>query len=158
MAGVVLVVAVLPAELGVDPTGAGGWLGLTAMGRSRASAAEPTPSPPPAPTWTFRTDALSLSLDPGEGAEIKADMRAGDQLVYTWTADRGELFFDFHGERHGAAADAFTSYGTGTKATDKGAFEAPFDGIHGWYWKNATFTRVTVRIETSGVYASLERK
>ena len=38
------------------------------------------------------------------------------------------VFFDFHGEPHGAAKDVFTSYGTGTSPRETGPFEAPFDG------------------------------
>lgn len=40
IAGALLVVAVLPAEYGIDPTGAGSILGLTEMGRIKMSLAE----------------------------------------------------------------------------------------------------------------------
>ena len=178
VASILLVTAVLPAEAGVDPTGIGRHLGLTTLGElKRAGAATPPPKeiatpvaatlsvvapadvPPVAPTaYAVRSDELSLTLKPGEGAEIKAVMRAGDQMVYEWTADKGELFFDFHGEPKGAPADVFTSFEKGSKGTAKGDFEAPFEGIHGWYWKNRTGSAVTIQLKTSGVYETIGRK
>ena len=178
-----LVTAVLPAEAGVDPTGVGRWLGLTAMGELKlGEASSPpregaeSPATPPATStaavvaeapggaaahesaYAFRSDELTLTLQPNEGAEIKAVMRSGDQLMYAWRADRGELYFDFHGEPKGAPADVFTSYEKGSTAAAEGGFEAPFEGVHGWYWKNRSGGVVTVTLNTSGVYASIARK
>lgn len=165
VAAVLLVTAVLPAEWGVDPTGAGRLLGLTAMGELKHAAAPTHVEPAPGAAaeadpvaYAFRRDELTLTLQAGEGTEVKAVMRAGDQLVYAWNADRGELFFDFHGEPKGAPPDVFTSYQKGSAPTSEGGFEAPFEGIHGWYWKNKTDAPVTVKLTTSGVYASISRK
>lgn len=170
VASILLITAVLPAEAGIDPTGAGRWLGLTALGEIKnggapaATAAAVTVAAPAVPqpvapaAYAFRSDELSLTLKPGEGAEIKAVMRAGDQMVYEWTADKGEVFFDFHGEPKGAAPDVFTSFEKGSKGAAKGDFEAPFEGIHGWYWKNRTTAAVTIQLKTSGVYEKIGRK
>ena len=177
VASVLLVTAVLPAEAGVDPTGVGRWMGLTAMGELKREGAPTTPPnavvPPVAvvaaavpveaqaavPTaYAVHSDELTLTLQPNEGAEIKAVMRGGDQMVYAWTADKGELFFDFHGEPKGAPADVFTSFEKGSKTAAEGEFEAPFEGVHGWYWKNRTAEVVTVKLKTSGVYEKIARK
>lgn len=170
VACILLITAVLPAEAGIDPTGIGRHLGLTTLGElkrggtpSSANEVEPPVVAPVAVPATaaanaFRTDELSLTLKPGEGAEIKAVMRAGDQMVYSWTADKGELFFDFHGERKGAPSNVFTSFEKGSKASAEGAFEAPFEGVHGWYWNNPTGESVTVQLKTSGVYETIGRK
>ncbi len=161
------VMVVLPAERGLDPTGVGGWLGLTALGELKTRAAlhvqpeEGEVAVKPiegVDAVDFRTDELELTLQPGEGAEIKAIMREGDQLIYTWTADQGELFFDFHGEPKGAPSSVFTSFEKGTKSAAEGEFDAPFEGTHGWYWKNKTASPVTVTLKTSGVYLSIGRK
>jgi len=170
VASVLLVTVVLPAESGTDPTGVGRWLGLTALGELKSGhAAAETTAPATAPTtaaepdaesapYAFRTDELTLTLKPNEGTEVKAVMREGDQLVYSWTADSGELFFDFHGEPKGAPADVFTSFEKGSEGSAKGTFEAPFEGVHGWYWKNRTSEAITVRLNTSGVYKTIARK
>lgn len=112
--------------------------------------------PEPAAEYIFRTDSVELSLAPDEGVEVKADMRAGDQMLYSWKAD-GELFFEFHGDPKGAPSANFTSYEKATASSREGEFEATFDGKHGWYWKNRTAVPVVVRVEARGVYASLKR-
>lgn len=117
VAAVLLFTVVLPAEAGIDPTGAGSWLGLTQLGElkngtgegsdeANPPAQDQSAAQPPAPepgAYAFRKDELTLTLQPDEGIEVKAVMRRGDQLMYSWTADRGELFFDFHGECDRAA-------------------------------------------------------
>jgi hypothetical protein len=157
VAALLAVTTVLPAEWGIDPTGAGSVLGLTAMGELKQAAHEDAPAEtaPEPEVYPHRTDELSLTLSPNEGREIKAVMRKGDSVDYEWTASQGELFFDFHGEPKGAAADVFTSFEKGTKPSAKGVFEAPFEGVHGWYWKNRTEEPITVSLKTDGVYKSI---
>lgn len=176
VAALILIVAVLPAEYGIDPTGIGARLGLKSLS---AAPAAPAPAPEPAvsaplqadplPTpsalsavWkspsAYRSDELSLTLRPDQGAEIKALMRKGERLVFSWTTEGGAVNFDMHGERLDAKKDEFTSYWKGRAASDgNGAFEAPFDGTHGWYWRNRGKQPVTVRVKTSGFYEKLYR-
>lgn len=40
----------------------------------------------------------------------------------------------------------------GTTKSVKGLFTAPFDGHHGWYWKNKTDTDMQVELTTQGKY------
>lgn len=189
IATVVLVTAVLPAEYGIDPTGLGTRLGLTALSGPAASptaeaateeTATTTASPPAttvasdyllasaAPVsvldaaWkapaAYRSDELTLTLAPGEGAEIKALMKTGERFVFAWKAQGGPVNFDMHGEKANAAADEFSSYWKGRDAnTGNGAFEAPFDGTHGWFWRNRGTQPVTVIVRTSGFYEKLYR-
>lgn len=155
---------VLPAERGIDPTGVGGVLGLTLLGdiKQGASSGPPNGSEPaavdvatPAPAPSFRTDELSVTIAPKEGTEVKAVMRAGDQLLYSWDTAGGRVFYDFHGEPAGAPSDVFTSFKKGTRGAAEGEFEAPFDGVHGWYWRNVGPKKVTVTLKTSGVYSTI---
>lgn len=148
---VLAVTVVLPAEEGIDPTGLGAVLGLTQMGALK----NPAPPPEGSPQYTARTDVLTVTLAPGAGTEVKALMRQGDEITYRWTTDGPPLYFDFHGEAVGAAADDFVSYGTGSDSTRSGPFAAPFDGVHGWYWKSRAIVPVVVTLETTGVYASI---
>jgi hypothetical protein len=161
---IVVVTAVLPAEYGVDPTGIGTTLGLMRPPEARAARATPAlPATVPADshllkaTEPFRTDDTEVTLASGKGVEIKANMRRGQRLVFGWSAD-GPVDFDMHGEATGAARDEFTSYWKDSDATSgHGAFDAPFDGTHGWYWQNLTTEPVTVRLKTSGYYQSIGR-
>lgn len=119
--GVLLVTTVLPAEYGIDPTGIGSRMGLTALSSANA-AEEPspvsisTPNMVATPVWKraepYRTDTLSLTLQPNEGAEIKAKMREGERFVFGWEAQGGSVNFDMHGEPPNAENE-FTSYWKG---------------------------------------------
>lgn len=101
---------------------------------------------------------MALTLKPGEGAEIKATMRKGDQFVFGWVAENGKVEFDMHGEAVNARNDEFTSYWKGVDRADShGAFTAPFDGTHGWYWNNSGKVPVTVRVKVSGFFEKLQR-
>ena len=103
----------------------------------------------------YRSDEMTLTLKPAEGAEIKAMMRSGDRLFFSWTAD-GPVNFDMHGEELHSKADEYTSYWKGRGAQQgSGGFQAPFAGTHGWYWRNRGPAPVTVRVATSGFYEKL---
>ena len=57
-----------------------------------------------------------------------------------------------------ARNDEFTSYWKETERADgHGTFTEPFDGTHGWYWRNRGKAPVTVRVKVSGFYEKLYR-
>lgn len=179
-ASVILVTAVLPAEYGLDPTGIGARLGLTALANPSEDVSLPVVAAAAAPATVeldavgqplkpvegasvnrreiaYRSESMSVTLPPGEGAEIKAPMLAGDGMVFHWTAT-GEVASDMHGERTGAAKDEYTSYWIEPpRRQASGTFTAPFDGVHGWYWVNKTSDVVTVEVEVSGFQQALFR-
>ena len=98
-----------------------------------------------------------LTLQPDEGSEIKAAMRKGEQFVFSWASEGGKVNFDMHGERPNAG-DQFTSYWKGQQQSKaQGTFAAPFDGTHGWYWRNRGDKPVTVKVKVSGFYEKLYR-
>ena len=163
VAAVLLILIVLPAEYGVDPTGIGGRLGLT-----RLAAAEGHEPPAPVPEGhlaaaierqaPFRSDEVSLTLASGDGAEIKATMRQGDRFVYSWSTDGGAVDFDMHGEPAVRKGDEYSSYSKKEGETaSHGSFEAPFDGTHGWFWQNLNAEPVTITLKTSGYYDRIGR-
>lgn len=162
-AAVILVMAVLPAEYGVDPTGAGRALGLYRPPASETAAVLPTGTVASTGSGSlmrsdiaFRADEMSLTLESGEGAEIKAAMNAGDRLVFSWTADGGGVDVDMHGEVAGAPDGASLSYWKDEgRSSGHGAFEAPAAGNHGWFWQNLNDTPVTIRVKTAGYYERL---
>jgi hypothetical protein len=169
IAGLVLTLFVLPAEYGIDPTGAGGALGITGM----AAAPEPdgdravdktagpalTATPDKAAiarTGTWREDEMTIELPPHSGKEIKAHMGAGDSFVFEWSSKGGPVKLDMHGERTDAAEGEFTSYWEDRElAGGKGAFTAPFAGTHGWYWRNKGETPVSVSVRVAGFHKDL---
>lgn len=163
IAVVVLVTTVLPAEYGIDPTGAGRALGLDALAAAgqeegaasadgltleavRVGAHMPQPVP-------LVDDTYTVELRPFEGVEYKYRVEQGRSLQYTWTAS-APVGFDFHGEPDGAPPRYSESYGKGTAATSTGLFVAPTPGVHGWFWENTGSGRVTVTLRTSGFYTA----
>ena len=172
---VILVLFILPAEYGIDPTGVGGAIGLTRMAGGE-DAVEPVEAPSttttlPAyavpvqaqasieKTTAYRSDETTVTLAPHTGIEVKARMRAGDTLNFRWTST-GPVRADMHGEPTGGKEDEFTDYWKQKDITkSQGSFTAPFSGTHGWYWKNREDVPVTVTVKTDGFYESVfERK
>jgi len=181
-ASVLLVTVVLPAEYGVDPTGFGRMIGLTEMGEIKMTlareaaaaeaaagatlspsqepaAASPDPAAAAALESTVETtpapvsDEVSLTLDPGQGREIKLEMREGASVDYAWVVDGGVVNYDTHGDRPGLA---YHGYARGTaQPSDEGVLVAAFDGMHGWFWRNRGRQPVTVTLRTSGEYQNL---
>ena len=100
------------------------------------------------PAATTRNETRTFTLGPGESVEYKLSIKKGEKLDYAWTSPRA-LAYDFHGDTGG---DAYTSHKKGTATTDKGVFTVPFDGRHGWYWKNNNRAEVEVTLTTKGTY------
>jgi hypothetical protein len=211
VAAALLVTVVLPAEYGIDPTGAGRALGLAQMGeiktqlqheaeadRLRDQGGGETPAAPVSPAsqptperrsslfgTVFaqvvigpaaaheptrgrgstrvpaaagpRSDETTVTLGPGEGVELKMDMKKGAKATYAWTVAGGTVNHDTHGEPFDNP-DASHSYAKGRGVSgDKGVLTAAFDGNHGWFWRNRGSKEVTVRLTTNGEYGALKR-
>ncbi|MHB0953950.1 MAG: transmembrane anchor protein [Allorhizobium sp.] len=103
---------------------------------------------------TIRTDEISVTIRPGEGAEVKLVMLKGNTANYTWTSNGANVNFDVHGDGGGEKI----SYEKGRGVTEgQGVLEAAFDGNHGWFWRNRTDADVTVTLKTEGAYMELKR-
>ena len=155
IAAVLLVLVVLPAERNIDITGFGHAIGLTALSAPASDAEGQAPAKESATVGTMTEDETVIEVPPGKGLEYKFYIHAGEKLKFTWSADIGELFYDFHGEPKGAANGVFESFAAGTASGAKGTLTAPFEGVHGWYWKNRGAEPVKVTLATSGVYEVL---
>lgn len=150
VAAVILVVAVLPAEYGIDPTGIGERIGLRRPAASAIDISVPVSAAAAATVQqapqTFRS-----------AAEIKATMNTGDGYVFSWSAHGGSVDFDMHGGQLDGGNEE-TSYWKGEAAVSgHGSFRAPFTGQHGWFWQNTTWEPVTISLKTSGFYSKIER-
>ena len=150
VAVIILFVAVLPAEYGIDPLHTGKLLGLMNLSEAAQAATAKATSASQAPvqpasnagkiytpqTNTYKVDSRDLKLGPGEGIEIKYRMNKGSGMLYSWKST-GKVFYEFHGEPEGAPKDYFDSYEKDDqveKQQSNGAFTAPTTGIHGWFW------------------------
>lgn len=115
-AGALLVTVVLPSEYGIDPIGIGRVIGLTEMGEIKVQLAEeaaadaardaqlaattgtaapapvaPAAAPPTLVAETTRSDEMSVSLAPGEGAEIKVAAAEGARIAFDWSVAGGHV-------------------------------------------------------------------
>jgi hypothetical protein len=162
VAGLVLVIAVLPAEYGIDPLGIGRRLGLTAMSdvarRVDALAAERgaagdggIQSLAPRDSG-FHEERVDFAIAPGEFVEYKYRLEKGEALLYSWKAT-GRVNLDIHAEPDGAPQGYAESYEKKDGVTEgAGTLTAPFSGIHGWYWQNQGNAEVTVTLASAGFY------
>lgn len=158
---------VLPAEYRKDPTGFGRMTGLLELSTPRvtkteAPAASPAVADPTAPSlqnaWFFpaayKTDTIRIPLGGDAEVEYKIKMKAGQALVYSWQSDSGNVYYDFHGEPLNNPKESKTYKKDEELTSANGAFVAPFDGIHGWYWLNLTAKPIKITLKISGFYES----
>ena len=174
---VILVAVVLPAEYGIDPTGAGRVLGLTDMGEIKQELADEaeqdellhggadessslldrvfgvfvgTAQAQEAAVWR---DEVSFTLAPGETAEWKMDMESGQTAEYRMIVEGGRVNFDLHG--HGSGESVTYEKGRGSTGSE-GAIIAPFAGGHGWFFRNRDSSEVTVTLQLRGEYGAFK--
>jgi hypothetical protein len=162
VSGIVLVIAVLPAEYGVDPTGIGRWLGLTQMADigSQVAAFEQTRAASGTSQATvvaqerpYQQEAIELKLGPREFVEYKYRLDKGEALLYSWKAT-APVNVEFHAEPDGAPRGYAETYEKSSQVQSaSGTLAAPFSGIHGWYWENTSGGEVSVTLSAAGFYS-----
>jgi hypothetical protein len=112
------------------------------------SAQAQTPAP------SVKSQQVSVTLDPGEGVEVKMDIKKGAKVSYDWKVDSGAVNHDTYGD--GGGNQLSYSKGRGVQG-DQGELMAAFDGNQGWFWRNRGFAPVTVTLTASGDFGSLKR-
>jgi len=145
VAMITLVLFILPAEYNIDPTGVGQKLGLTVFNGEGTK-------PVATQATDGEQDTAILTVPAGKGIEYKLDMKKFQKATYEWVTDGGDLYVDLHGEPKGDTTGYFESYTIATADEMKGSFTAPFDGSHGWYWKNKSEKDITIQLIFSGDY------
>ena len=175
---VILVTVVLPAEYGIDPTGAGRLLGLTEMGEIKKELADEAERDhnseagggnqsmfldsvlglfisqahaQSADTWK---DEAKFTLEPGDTHEVKLEMNEGDVAEYRMSVDGGRVNFDLHA--HGGGKSITYEKGRGSNGSE-GKIVAAFSGDHGWFWRNRDSKKLTVTLQVRGAYSKLKQ-
>lgn len=99
-------------------------------------------------------DKITVTLAPGQGAEVKLTMKKGTVAEFDWTVEGGVANFDLHGDGGGKSI----SYKKGRGVPgESGSLIAAFDGNHGWFWRNRTKQDVNVTLRVRGDYAAVKR-
>ncbi|MBU0555018.1 MAG: hypothetical protein KKD64_07015 [Alphaproteobacteria bacterium] len=149
---------VLPAELGIDPTGLGKQSGLTEManpqagealerGRKRTGVLTPSQTAPAAEPGA--SDHWTYVLGPYEEVELKYTLDKGGAIAFAWRAD-GSLNYDMHAHPFEGGEALTESYAVAKGDSQSGRYVAAFSGIHGWHWQNRSVSPVTLTLNTSG--------
>ena len=99
-------------------------------------------------------DEITVTLAPGQGAEVKLTMKKGAVAEFDWTVEGGVANFDLHGD--GAGKSISYKKGRGVPG-ESGSLIAAFDGNHGWFWRNRTKQDVNVTLRVRGDYAAVKR-
>ena len=173
-----LVTVVLPAQYGIDPTGLGNAMGLTALNTPATQsfeitdiiggnevvrtveipdAGEPTPLPNPAVFQQGNdnayTETLEIPIGPFEETEVKVVMTTGKMILFDWAVDQGTIYSDYHGHDPALGPDFWVRYREQMEGSGgDGSLVAPFDGEHGWYWVNYNEYPVTVTLTVAGYF------
>ena len=179
IAAVGLVVFVLPAEYGIDPTGAGAALGLTQLsgggaeniylkrGQARTNVLFPLEASGeqqrvvvndlfaekgvtlPA-NAQLKPDRFQIELLPYEGIELKYVLEKGAPMWFSWYAD-GPVNVDMHSHPFDGGTEATESFVIADLRNQSAIYVAPFNGIHGWYWQNRTMQPVKLTLDAVGL-------
>ena len=161
-----LILFVLPAEYGTDPTGVGELLGLKKMGQIKTRLKQDFQKEndgakdelmAESETGKENQDVMEFVIAPDEAIEIKLEMKKGSIAKYKWTTQNGGLNYNLHGDGYNGSQKSI-SYKKGRMTnSDSGEFKSKFDGYHGWFWRNRNNESVTVTLETFGDYILIKQ-
>lgn len=107
----------------------------------------------PAKQYDEREDNIQVVVPAGKGIEYKVKMLKHGNLKYEWNSGDETMFFDFHGDPFSEIKTGwYQSYTIAYSNNMVGTFIAPFEGVHGWYFKNTTDKDITVDLVLKGQY------
>ncbi len=113
-------------------------------------------NPPPLQQYSMREDNnITVLVKADKGIEYKFKMLKYGKTKYEWSTDGSILYSDMHGEvlmENPPEEEYFESYTEAYSNNMTGTLTAPFEGIHGWYFRNKNKEDVTVTIKLKGQY------
>jgi hypothetical protein len=112
-------------------------------------------SPAPAIQYEERSDSVQVSLKAGKGLEYKVRILKYGRLKYEWKTSDGIVYADFHGDVKQANPPKdiyYESYAIAYSNNMIGNLLTPYEGRHGWYFKNMTGNDMTISIRLKGQY------
>lgn len=111
--------------------------------------------PAPAKQYAERSDSVLVSLKAGKGKEYKVKMLKHGRLKYEWITSSGIVYADFHGDvkQDNPPKDIYyESFAIAYSNNMIGNLLTPYEGRHGWYFKNMTGNDITISIRLKGEY------
>lgn len=117
-------------------------------------------NPPQTTQLATRSDTITIVVPSGKGLEYKFKALKLGSIKYDWYTSKSNIvYIDFHGEVYEENPPEEVFYESYTLAYANnmaGTFTAPFDGKHGWYFRNRNAVDVTVTLHIDGQYELLE--
>lgn len=144
---ILLFTVILPVEYQYDPLRTGQLLGLDALASAGELVLEDNQAE------AHREDYVEFFLEPFQSVEYKYQMDLEAPMIFSWSTDGPELYYDMHAEPAGLGAEYAESFGFGNASAKMGSYHAPFPGIHGWFWENRGRTPVTLRLYAAGFFS-----
>ena len=173
----VFVIAILPASYGKDPLGTGKLFGFSRLfvdksttnninykhlKISKLGSDANVPKPieandlPSTTPYLKQTDTLKIIVPAKKGIEYKFKVKKYATVKYEWfTTNKEIVYLDFHGEvkQENAPKNVFyESYTLAYSNNMAGTFTAPFNGKHGWYFRNEYDKDIQLFIILNGEY------
>jgi hypothetical protein len=100
----------------------------------------------------FRQQSIQIRLAPKEGMEFKYRLEEKGAMLYSWTAT-ANVHWELHSQPDNSPRGYAEFFDTQDGNGSHGAYNAPFPGIHGWWWENKSDQDVTITLTTAGFYA-----
>jgi hypothetical protein len=184
VASAALVLFLLPAEFGIDPTGFGRATGLTGLspaeggeeeniylkrGLARTNVLIPLPEEAALDEATLRQTLVDKGITMPDGVmrtdryEIELLPYEGIEMKYDLAEGAPMIFtwkasapvyLDLHSHPFDGGPEMTESFVIDQMPSQTAVYVAPFDGIHGWYWQNRTLNNVTVTLDASGHFTA----
>ncbi len=116
-------------------------------------------NPAPIKQYENRKDSIKIIVPAGKGLEYKIAVLKYGQVKYAWKTNNGILFVDLHGDVKTLEKNSgyFESYTVANSNNMAGSFIAPYEGKHGWYFKNKTNQDIEVKIHLTGEYQLINK-
>ena len=118
-------------------------------------------NPPPATQFPVQTDTIEVIVPARKGIEYKFKALKHASIKYDWSSSNNSIvYIDFHGEvkQDNPPANVFyESYTLAYSNNMAGTFTAPFEGRHGWYFRNDTQQEITVTLHLNGQYQLFDK-
>ncbi len=122
---------------------------------------EEADNPAPAEQFEERNDTIMVVIPAGKGIEYKFKALKYASVKYEWATDDDTIvYIDFHGEVYQENPPKNVFYESYTLAYSNnmaGTFTTPFEGKHGWYFRNESKETVNVTLRLKGQYRLFEQ-
>lgn len=99
----------------------------------------------------FKQHAMTITLAPKEGMELKYRLETNAGMLYAWTST-GAVHWELHSQPDNAKPGYAEFFDTNDGTASNGMYKAPFTGIHGWWFENQGDREITISLRSAGFF------